>query len=242
MKKNLKRIFVALLAVMMVFSLVGCGKKEEEPTGTGYKDTFTFAIGGEPSSMDPANAGDSVTGMITSQIQYGLFHIGEDGSMVPDSVLSWTVSDDGLTYTFKLRDNYWSDGKKVTAEDFVYGAKHTLSVAPADAGYKTDIMCPWVENAMKYVDGGVSADDMDDVGVRAIDDNTLEYKLAVQCPYFISMLANSIYNPVRSDYAVDGDVTWANSADVPTNGPYHLTYIDKADRFEMEKNEYFWDA
>ncbi|MBP0970225.1 MAG: hypothetical protein J5744_08780, partial [Oscillospiraceae bacterium] len=123
-----------------------------------------------------------------------------------------------------------------------YGAKHTLSVAPADAGYKTDIMCPWVENAMKYVDGGVSADDMDDVGVRAIDDNTLEYKLAVQCPYFISMLANSIYNPVRSDYAVDGDVTWANSADVPTNGPYHLTYIDKADRFEMEKNEYFWDA
>ncbi|MBR5979173.1 MAG: peptide ABC transporter substrate-binding protein [Oscillospiraceae bacterium] len=254
MKKNLKRILVALLTLMMVFSLCACGGKTPEPTPGGddnggggddtpkYKDTFTFAIGGEPSSMDPANAGDSVTGLVTSQIQYGLFHIGEDGSMVPDSVLSWEVSEDGLTYTFKLRDNYWSDGKKVTAEDFVYGAKHTLSVAPADAGYKTDIMCPWIENAMKYVDGGVSADDMDDVGVRAIDDNTLEYKLAVQCPYFISMLANSIYNPVRSDYAVDGDVTWANSADVPTNGPYHLTYIDKADRFEMEKNEYFWDA
>ena len=76
MKKNLKRILVALLAVMMVFSLVGCGKKEEEPGGDDspkFKDTFVFAIGGEPSSMDPANAGDSVTSMITTQIQYGLF-------------------------------------------------------------------------------------------------------------------------------------------------------------------------
>ena len=254
MKKNLKRFLVALLAVLMVFSLVGCGGKTEPTPDDGgeggggddtpkFKDTFTFAIGGEPSSMDPANSGDSVTGLVTSQIQYGLFHIGEDGSMVPDSVLpDWEVSEDGLTYTFKLRENYWSDGQKVVAQDFVNGLKHTLSVAPADAGYKTDIMCPWIKNAMKYVDGGVSSDAMDDVGCRAIDDETLEYTLEKPCPYFISMLANDIYKPVRSDYAVDGDVTWANSADVPTNGPYHLTYIDKADRFEMEKNEYFWDA
>jgi len=254
MKKNLKRFLVALLAVLMVFSLVGCGGKTEPTPDDGgeggggddtpkFKDTFTFAIGGEPSSMDPANSGDSVTGLVTSQIQYGLFHIGEDGSMVPDSVLpDWEVSEDGLTYTFKLRENYWSDGQKVVAQDFVNGLKHTLSVAPADAGYKTDIMCPWIKNAMKYVDGGVSSDAMDDVGCRAVDDETLEYTLEKPCPYFISMLANDIYKPVRSDYAVDGDVTWANSADVPTNGPYHLTYIDKADRFEMEKNEYFWDA
>ncbi|MBR4798509.1 MAG: hypothetical protein IK049_04550, partial [Oscillospiraceae bacterium] len=83
MKKNLKRILVALLTLMMVFSLCACGGKTPEPTPGGddnggggddtpkYKDTFTFAIGGEPSSMDPANAGDSVTGLVTSQIQYG---------------------------------------------------------------------------------------------------------------------------------------------------------------------------
>jgi len=246
MKKISKKILVALLAVMMVFSLVGCGSKEEEPSGgdetPAYKDTFTFAIGGEPSSMDPANAGDSVTGMITAQIQYGLYHIGEDGNMVADSVLDYEVSDDGLVYTFTLRENYWSDGQRVVAQDFVNGVKHTLTCAPADAGYKTDIMCPWVKNAMKYVDGGISSDEITDIGCVALDEDTLQFTLEKQCPFFISLLSNSIFNPVRSDYAVDGDVTWANSADVPTNGAYHLTYIDKADRFEMTKNEYFWDA
>ncbi len=240
--KAMKKVVTLLLAAMMVVSLAACGNggggNTPTPSGGGNKDTFVYAIGGEPSSMDPSNAGDSVTAYVTNQAFFGLYHIGEDGSMVADAAKDLQISDDGLTYTFKILQTKWSDGQPVVAGDYVYGVKHSLSLETADCGYQSYIY-DYIVNAEKYAHNGSKAADMVDLGVEAPDDETIIYHLTKPCPYFTSLLSISIYYPVREDYAVDGDVTWANDVNVPTSGAYYFTEIDKADHFNLKKNPYF---
>lgn len=240
MKNTLKKVITLLLAVMMCVSLTACSSKpvDEEVK---YKDTFTYAIGGGISNLDPACGGDSVTAYVTNQICYGLYHIGEDGSMVADSVESYEISDDGLVYTFHLRENKWSDGEPVVAQHFVDGVIHALTMSSADCGYKYFIY-DYIKGADKYADAGFTRDQITDIGYVALDDHTLQATLNAPCAYFISLLSSGCYYPTRIEYTVDGDYTWATNTDVPTSGPYHPTYIDLADKVEMAKSEYFWNA
>lgn len=241
--KNSRKIITLLLAAIMVLFTFGCtnNKGNDPKTNVVYKDTFTYAIGGEISSLDPSNAGDSVTAYVTNQTSYGLYHIGEDGSMVADQVKSLDVSEDGLTYTFKLSPNKWSDGKDVVAGDYVFGVKHSLSLKSADCGYQSFIY-DWIVNADKYAGGVAKAADMNDLGVEAPDDETLIFHLVKPCPYFISLLSIGVYYPNRADFAVDGDVTWSNNANIPTSGAYFYTSVDKSSKIEMQKNPHFCNA
>lgn len=242
--KKIRKVVTLLLAIMMVLSLAACnnggggGETPDPSQGGGIKDTFTYAIGGEPSSMDPSNAGDSVTAYVTNQAFFGLYHIGPDGSMVADAAKDLQISDDGLTYTFTLLDTKWSDGQPVVAGDYVYGVKHSLSLETADCGYQSYIY-DYVVGAEQYAHNGTKAADMTDLGVEAPDDHTLIFHLIKPCPYFTSLLSIGIYYPVRADFAVDGDTTWANNPAVPTSGAYYFTDIDKADHISLKKNPYF---
>lgn len=240
MKNTMKKLFALMMAVMMCVSLTGCGEKEDPKPVAEFKDTFTYADGAEPSSLDLANAGDSVTAFVTNQTSYGLFHIGPDGSMIPDQVQNFEVSEDGLTYTFHLSENKWSDGQPVVAGDYVYGVKHALSLDAADCMFKYFIY-NWIEGTEQFQGGGATAD-MDNIGVEAPDDNTLVFHLVMPCPYFTGLLAAGVFFPCRADYAVDGDYTWANDPKVPTSGPYHYVSVNKAEQIVMEKNEYWCNA
>ena len=131
----MKKLFVLLLSVLMVIGLAACGSNNGggnggEGGGTAPADevkTFTYAVGGEPTYMDPAKCGDSVTAEIHNEIWYPLFYLVEDGSTEYGDCVSYEVSDDGLVYTFHLDPNAkWSDGVAITADQYVYGIKRCI--------------------------------------------------------------------------------------------------------------------
>ncbi len=246
--KNLKKLLSVLLVLFVV--LAGCSSKEssqgssddEQGESTGYATTFTYAVGGEPSYLDPAKASDSVTAMVANQIYYPLFYIGEDGSTVNAACTSYEVSDDGLVYTLHLvENNYWSDGVKVTAADYVYGMKHSVGLGAADSSYSYFIT-DYIVNAKAHGENMDKVADMDDMGIVALDDNTIQFTLIEPCPYFIALLPSNTFYPVREEFAKDGDYTWAADPTVPTNGAFHPVKIDTASEVIMEKNEYFCNA
>lgn len=240
--KFFRKLGVGALAALMTTSMVACsggngGTTSSGGDGTAYKTTFTYAVGGEPTYLDPAIASDSVTSYVTNQIYYPLFYIGSDGSMVNAACTEMDVSDDGMTYTLHLtEDNYWSDGQQVTAADYIYGMKHALNLGAADSTYSF-YLTDNVVNAAELETKPTA--EMDSLGVKAVDDFTIEIDLKKKVPYFESLLAAGVFYPLRSDYVKDGDYTWADDTSVPTNGPFHPTKIDRSSEVVMEKNEHF---
>ncbi len=201
--------------------------------------TFKYALGGEPSPLDPSYATDSVSAYVMNQLYAPLFIITPDGSMANASCESYTVSEDGLVYTFKLVKNGWSDGKPVTADDFVYGIKRSLGMGEADS-YYSYFIADFVLNAKEHRGDDVA--NMDDVGVKALDDDTLEITLGSPCPYFVSLLSMGVFYPARPDFAPEHDYTWGSNPNNPSNGAFYTTKVDLADEVVMAKNPYFFDA
>lgn len=236
MKNAFKKIAVLTLILVMSMSMVACKSKVAKTP------TFTYAIGGEPDVLDPAVGSDAVTSGITNQTYYPLFSIGEDGSMVNEAVKSYAVSEDGLTYTFKLIDkNYWSDGVKVKAGDYVYGMKRSVGMGAA-ASYYSYFITDYVLNAKKY--GEVMADvaDMTDIGISAPNDSTIVITLAKPIIYFVSLMSAGVFYPLRADFATEHSSDWALNPKVPTNGAFQTTKIDSAEEFVMVKNKFFTHA
>ncbi len=246
MKKIMKKVMI-IIVTMMMFSMTACSSGDPEGSSQGgevaYKDTFTYAIGGEPDYLDPTVATDSVASYILNQTYYPLFSFGEDGSLVNEACTEMTVSDDGLVYTLTLdENNYWSDGEPTTAHHYVYGALRALGMGSADSYYSYFIR-NYVKGASSYGDEGekTAIADMEDVGIVALDDHTIEITLEQPCDYFGSLLTSSVFYPMREDVAPEMDYTWA--ADLhPTNGAYTYSSIDNASEIVMVKNEHYAHA
>jgi oligopeptide transport system substrate-binding protein len=240
-----KKLVSLFLVIGMLFSVVACtgSNTPEEPTGpteTTYKTTFTYSVGGEPTYIDPAKCGDSVTAEIQNEVWLTLFYLGEDGSSVPSGCESYTVSDDNLTYTFKLReDTAWSDGVPVTADQYVYGIKRCLTLGSGEVGY-LNMISDYILNAEKY--DGVPVAEQTDLGVKAVDDYTLEITLKSVCPYFVSMLPTQVFCPLREDIAPENDYTWSGTVGYPTSGAFVPTKIDSASEYVMVKNPNWYGA
>lgn len=237
----MKKIVTVLLTLVMVLSLAACGGKDSTDNQGEVSEqpkTFVYAVGDSPNYMDPAIASDSIGSYVINQMFYPLYYFGPDG-IVPAAAESTEISEDGLTYTIKLKENYWSDGQKVTASDYVYGPKHTLSLGDAEVSYMSWIT-DYVVNAKQYV--GANTDDMPDLGIVALDEDTVQFSLVKPCSFYESLLWGGVYYPLRPDFAPSGDYTWADTVGYPMNGAYVPTYIDRADRVEFKKNEYWFDA
>lgn len=233
---NMKKIITLLLSLLMILSLAACGG------GSGDNEVkrdkvFKYAIGDSPNYLDPAIASDSIGSYVINQFYYPLYYFSPEG-ILPAAAADTKVSDDGLVYTITISDNSWSDGQKVTAEDYVYGVKHTLSL-DADVSYLAWIT-DYIVNADKYV--SKSTDEMTDLGVKALDEKTIEYTLVKPCSFFTSLLWGGVYYPLRPDFAPSGDYTWANTPGYPTCGAFRPFAIDVADMISSVKNEYWFDA
>ncbi|MDR1794274.1 MAG: peptide ABC transporter substrate-binding protein [Erysipelotrichaceae bacterium] len=231
-----------LLSVLVILAvlLAGCGdsKSSGSSAGSGEK-VLTVAIGGEPLNLDPATGNDAVTNYIVANIYEGLFAYDTVGNPVPKLAESWTVSDDGLVYTFKIKPAVWSDGVEITAADFVYGVKRSLNYGAAETYYSSLIS--------DYVAGAKDADmapleDMDDVMVVALDDKTLEITLAAPCAYFLSLLTQKTYFPLRADVAPLAESTWANSKDLPFSGAFKIESYNPSSEVVLVKNDAWRDA
>ena len=143
---------------------------------------YRIATMGEPKTLDPHGVSGTWENYIVGDAFMGLLTDAADAKPIPGAAESWTISDDGLTYTFKIRDHKWSDGTPVTADDFVYSWRRLLD--PATAAEYASIMYP-MKNAEKINNGTIK--DLTQLGVRAIDEKTLEVTLENPTGYFLAI-------------------------------------------------------
>ena len=254
----MKKIIALLLALAMVFSLAACTSSNEpapaeEPTPSeepATSDAFVLnaCIASEPETIDVSTI-SSVDGstyvqhMFENLMKYQQTseHPADDPNMfmtevVPGQAASYTVSDDEMVYTFTLRDDiFWSDGQPVTANDWVYSWRRLVNPeTAADYGYFLDGI---VKNAYAIYEEGSM--DPSELGIKALDDKTLEITLEAPCAYFLEMCAFASLVPLREDVVKDG---WTNPENIVVNGPYKITEWVHDSYIRMEKNDKYYDV
>ena len=191
---------------------------------------------GEPQSMDPHYISTVQTSRLSDDMIMGLLTYGQDGQPIPGAAESWTISEDGKTYTFKLRDHMWSDGTPVTAEDFVYAWRRLL--AP-DTGAEYASLLYIVKGAEEVNSGKAGPETL---GVRAVDDTTLEVELTAPAPYFLAQLAHQTAFPVPKHAVEKFGRDWTKPENIVVNGPYILTEWQPKVQATLVKNDKFYDA
>ncbi|MEL6961271.1 MAG: peptide ABC transporter substrate-binding protein [Pseudomonadota bacterium] len=195
------------------------------------------ANAGEPDTLDPHHASGTWENRIIGDMFLGLTTEAADASVVPGAAESWTVSDDGLVYTFTLRDHNWSDGVPVTADDFVFAMRRLL--APETAAKYASILYT-LKNAKALNEGAI--DDMTSLGVKAIDDKTLEITLEYPAPYFIEQLTHYTAFPIPKHKIEELGEDWVKPENIVSNGAYTVTEWVPNTHVKSVKNEAFYDA
>src|SRR5690625_4436136 len=193
----------------------------------------------EPPSLHPGTATDTTSSAVLDQVFEGLTRINQEGEPEPAMAEDIEVSDDGLTYTFKIReDANWTNGDPVTAEDFEYAWKWVLDPESADTDYAYQLYP--IKGAEDAKENGGS---LDDVGITVEDVKTLVVELEQPTDYFLELTAFHTYYPLNKDVVSEND-KWALDVgdDYVTNGPFKLVSWDHKDRIVIEKNEDYWDA
>ena len=198
---------------------------------------YRMATMGEPKTLDPHGVSGTWENYIVGDAFMGLLTDAADAKPIPGAAESWTISDDGLTYTFKLRDHKWSDGTPVTAEDFVYSWRRLLD--PATAAEYASIMYP-VKNAEKINSGDIK--DLTQLGVRAIDDKTLEVTLENPTGYFLELLTHYTSFPVPKHVIDQHGTDWVKPGNIVSNGAFRIIEWTPNARVVAEKNPEFYDA
>lgn len=239
MKKS-RIMALAGISLLSVGLLAACSASS---TGDSTK-TFAYVYGTDPESLDYlASSRASDHDVIASTID-GLLEDDQYGNLVPSLAEDWKVSKDGLTYTYTLRKGvkwYTSEGEEyaeVKAQDFVAGLKH---VADKQAGSLI-----LVQNSIKGLDGYVKGESKDfaDVGVKALDDYTVQYTLNQPETYWNSKLTSAALYPVNEEFLNSKGDKFGQAGD-PTsllyNGPFLLKSLVSKSVIEYSKNENYWD-
>ena len=191
-------------------------------------------VGAEPEALDPMLMG--TTGMqVVNNTFEGLMRTYE-GKLTPGIAEKYEISDDGLHYTFHLRDSKWSDGKDLVAGDFIYS---WLRMIDPEMKLSYGKQFFYIKNAEKYYNGECAAEE---VGFRAVDDKTIEVELVAPTPFFLALTAFNIYYPVRED-VVDPEGAWSRNPETYVcNGPFKLSGWELNQKAVLEKNENYWNA
>ena len=238
MKKS-KWLALAGVSLLSVGVLVACSSKSNTSS-----NTYNYVYTADPETLDYliSNKG-STTDAVTNGVD-GLLENDKYGNLVPSIAKDWTVSADGLTYTYKLRKGvkwYTSDGEEyaeVTAKDFVTGLKHA-------ADKKTESIYLAKDSVVGLADYFNGTDkDFSKVGVKALDDYTLQYTLKQPEPYWNSKMTYSLFWPVNEEFLKSKGDSFGKSTDPSSilyNGPYILKSLTAKSSIELAKNENYWD-
>lgn len=200
-------------------------------------DDIIVSVGGMPSSLDPAFAKGINTAIYINHLFETLTQRDEKGNIIPALAKSWKVMSNNTVYIFYLRENAkWSDGKILTANDFVYTLRRLIDpkvASPFSLGF--DI----IKNA-HYIMNGKKP--LEELGVYALDDYTLKIELDIPLPYFEEAMASDIASPVREDIInTYGEYSSLNKDNYIGNGPYIISEYQEVVKIIMEKNTNYWD-
>ena len=226
---------VAALAVLAV----GCGSSGDTGrNGSGVIDqVININWGAEPPSLDPGLATDTTSGDVITNIMDPLVKLDKDLEPIPNLAKSWTVSDDGTTVTFKLRDDgRWTNGDPVTAQDFEWSWKRTISPELA-ADYAYQFF--GIVGAAEYNACKENCDALrDKVGVKALDDHTLQVELTSQQPWFVQQVAHQSFLAVHRATVEKFGRKWTDPANIVSDGPFKLARWAHDSRLDLVK----WDG
>ena len=256
MKKRVA-LLLATVLVLSTFSFAACGTKDNnagtktpdtatdtpsddgaEPTDTvsGAKE-LTVQVGPDPETIDPAlNSAVDGGNMILHTFET-LLIFDQEGKIIPGQAESYEVSEDGLKWTFTLRDGLkWSDGTPLTANDFVYSWKRVTD---------PNVAAPYAETVLNMVKGFDEAigGNIDALGVSAPDDKTFVVELSTSCPYFASLAAFATLSPVQQATVEANGDAWATAAETYiSNGPFYISEWVPGSHITMTKNPNYWNA
>ena len=242
--------FFSLVSGLLIAGLLftGCVPKTEPPQDTGQTPAENTAEPAtqkilrtnnmsEPGTLDPALAQGTHDSWVLDHVFEGLFKHSQNGGMEPGMAKEYKLADDEVTYTFTLRDDIkWSNGDPVTAHDFEFAWKRALNPElAAEYAYQ-----------FYYLKGGeaynTGAGSLDDVGVKALDDKTLEVVLETPTAYFLELTSFYTYYPVNKK-AVEANPDWAKSPSTyVSNGAFKLTEWEHNAKIVIMKNENYYNA
>lgn len=235
----MKKLLPALTALASL-ALVTGAQAAHVPQGTNLapSQVLHFHTTDNPKTFDPNNLEEQVGLRFANQTFEGLVTFDENGKITPGVAAEWSHSDDYTTWTFKLRpEAKWSDGNPVTAEDFVTSWRRLVDPKNAFpyAFYLEDL---GVKNA-----GAIVANDpkvkLEDLGVKALDEHTLEVKLEQAVPWFLEAVVLRVLAPVPTKLLAAG--TWPNVNHLVSNGAYTLAEAKVNESYKFTANPYYWD-
>ena len=240
MKSKKLIIMLLTLATLSTTVLVGCSSSSSSSAQADKDQYLNIGINTEPQSLDPSRATDLYSSIVLAQVEESLTRCEQDkdgkDAIKPAGAESWTTSEDGLTWTFKLRENKWSDGQVVKASDYEYGIKRTLD--PKVASEYAYLLSP-IKGADDY---NTNKGKVEAVGVKAIDDKTLEFKLTSRCPYFLNLTYFKIFAPQRKDIVDKSGEKFGSEANTMVfSGPFVIKDWTHKSKIELEKNTNYWD-
>jgi len=198
-------------------------------------DTLSYPISSEPSALTPQGAIDDSSALIAQQLYEGLFNLRADGSTVPAGAVGYKTSDDGKVYTVTLRaEAKWSDGKPVTAQHFVDGICRALEPATGNNYYYLLTDIARITGAKAFASGNTA--DCKKVGVKAVDDRTLQFSLEQPASFFPKLLSTQIFFPTRVD------ISRTVAGGLVNNGPYTLAESVPGEHLALRANPSYWNA
>jgi oligopeptide transport system substrate-binding protein len=207
------------------------------PGGAAEARVLNMQNGGDPTSLDPHKVSGDWENRIIGDIFEGLMTEDAGANPIPGQAESYEVSDDGLVYTFKLReDARWSDGEPVKASDFVFALQRLMN--PETAAQYAYLQFP-IKNAEKLNKGEIA--DLDQLGVKALDDKTLEITLENPTPYFIGALTHYTAYPIPQHVVEAHGNEWVRIENIVVNGPYKPVEWIPGSHVLTEKNPEYYD-
>ena len=202
------------------------------------EQVFKYRFLDNVNAIDPQIVEDVDTSSVVRSLFEGLYNSGPDGTPVPGTAESYTVNADNTVYTFKIRDTAkWSNGDPVTAGDFVYAWQRAVDPATA-SNYAYFVGLVGVVNADDIVAGKKPVSDL---GVKAIDDKTLEVTLGFSSPWFIRTLSHATLYPAPKAVVEAKGIDWTKPENIVGNGAYMLTENTPGERVVAKRNPNYWD-
>jgi ABC-type oligopeptide transport system substrate-binding subunit len=208
-------------------------------TTTDGKHVLNIAKLIELQATDQHRINDGMSNELVTALLDGLYTLTADGEVDPLMAESYTVSEDGLVYTFTIRDAFWSNGDPVTANDFVFSWRRLVDPKTA-APNRNEAAAAGIKNAAAIVKGELAPEEL---GVTAIDDKTLQVEIVAPVPYFLATLIRPAFLPLNEAFFKKSGVKYGmNPAFMISNGPFLWTYWDYATNISVEKNPTYWNA
>ncbi len=231
MKLSKTALFWLFIGQSLVFSTLA----QSEVTALDYDArSMSYALRQEPPDMNTTSSTDSISGMIIDHVLEGLLSYDPQGKLIGGVAERWELRNDGATFYLR-EDARWSDGSAVTAHDFVFAWRKVLE--PETASTYGFILFP-ISNAREVSEGQLPSTEL---GVKAIDDRTLEVSFHQPCPYFLGLTAFRTLFPIKESFYLSRNGRYgADAQDLLSNGPFVMTEWIHGASVKMEKNPNYW--